>query len=588
MKKVIIILALSLLSIGLSAAIVSENEAKSYANKFFSNGKEAKTVMSSELLFGTKAALTAPAYFVFNNPDGGWVIISGEDAVNPVIAYSNTGSFKANGMPSNLKYWMSGIRDNINSARKDNLKRSETVERAWQCIGERTKSGDTKTITTALWSQEDPYNQLCPKNSGESYRSVTGCVATAMAIMMRHYQWPTKGTGTLASYKTETYNTSISSINISNQTYNYSDMPMTDGSSTSWTSAQKTAVATLMYHCGVMVQMDYTYGEGSAAYSADVIPAVSAHMGYSKNAVELYRYMMPLGDWFFKIKGAIDAGNVLMYGGSGDDGGHQFICDGYDVDNAKIHINWGWGGQDNGFFTLDLSIPSSYAFDYYQSCMFDLVPDKSGTSTAADVIIELGDAEDYGGEYKGIELASGTIAKGSTVKFNVGSILNYTNDAYSGKIKLALVGFDGTIKQTIGSETTFSLSSMTLVDKSFQGTITSDLAPGDFFAMFYTKKDGSWTYMPWDSEGGTIQGAYGVSDARIIRVKNSYSAGDRFNLDLMSITPGQKLTKSVSWSVNGTVTTRPFIILSAGTTTIKATITYSDGSTETVSAKIVI
>jgi len=598
MKKIIYVtLFLLAAAVTASAKEVSRADAMKLAGKYFGG----ETVRFSTDFKASSEA--APAFHVFNSPTGGWVIISGEDATSPVLGYSDNGSFSTEGMPENVKWWMNRMSINIEKARSAKKVQTPATKAKWEAVGAtlrtkkglRTASTGAKLLETAEWDQDSPWNKYCPKVSGESSLPYAGCVATAMAIVLRYNQWPTQGKGTLSSYEMETSGQKVSGYSIDGKTYNWSSMSMTSCTD---------AAADLIHDLGVMVQMDYSE-EGSGAYSSDIIPALSSHMYYSASARELYRYNYDNKEWLAMIKAEIDANRPLIYGGADleGSGGHQFVLDGYDSNN-NVHINWGWSGECNGYFPVVYLGDSEvqYVFSDYDSAIFGLVKDQNGTDkTNVEIALEC----DSSNELYGISLASGTIAKGSTFKINVGFIVNYDyNYAYSGAVKAALVDKDGNFKEYIGSEKTISLDAY---DGTYPGytdledyscSISGDIALGDAIAMYYKLSDGSWAKMggyAYAYKDGSKKYAYntiyemGAFDVPMIRIDKSYASGETF---YYSVRFGQKYASKVDWyfdgskKIDGSYQHDGYIKLTKGDHTVKCVLTYADGGTETLTQKI--
>ena len=593
MKKTILTLAAVLL-IGINAFAdkVSSSKALSVAKTFMN--------ASSATLVTTEAD---PAFYIFNITGGGWVIVSAEDSTTPVLAYSDSGSFRTENMPVNLQGWLGSVRNDIRKAREEKLVATAEVRAKWEepvRIATRASAG-SKVLETASWDQLSPYNNYLSSYVTKSGRGVsglyTGCVATAMAEVLRYHKWPEKGTGTLESYTTSSSNYSVKGYDLGHS-YNWDNMPLTYGSSA--TTAQKNAVAQLMLDCGVMVQMDYgtSSAGGSGAYAESIVPALVEHMGYSKQAVHRYRSNYSVQKWMEMIEYEIDNNGPVLYGGSGDDGGHQFVCTGYDADNTMLYINWGWSGDNNGFYSLTLSIPGSYTFDEGQSAIFGLVPDRSGTSEYGTSEISMINYtfDDYPDAVNGISLVSGTVAKGETFSIIGGKFYNSSSQNYTGAIKLVLTDKDGNWKEDLGEtlemtdeEDTEGLGAGYLfwLDESeaISCTITKDIDLGDRIAFWYRLNDGSWAPVITDHEDLSVPWEWACVDACFIKVSDSYSSGDNFFYEII---PGNKGISSISWYFDGTKDSGLNKTLTSGTHTVKAAITFTDNTTETVSQKIVV
>lgn len=558
------------------AAPVDRKVAASVAERYFSE-KSVSLVLEEQ------------SFYVFNNPDGGWAIISGDDCTVPVLAHGD-GRFDVKDMPPNMKYWMDGIRKNIAVARQKGIAPSKDVKLKWSPSTRLPRMASSqKLLQTAAWGQWSPYNLACPRYNGSA--SVTGCVATAMAIVLRYNQWPERGTGTIPSYKTETNNISVAAKNIDGYTYDWSAMPLTDGSSVLWTSVQKTAVSDLMAHCGAMVQMDYD-PEGSGAYSCDIVPALVKYMSYSPDAVELFRSNYSNAEWFRMIRAEIDSDHPIIYGGSDTQGsgGHQFVCDGYNSNN-EIHINWGWGGQYNAWYAVCYLGDTSSSgvdgvFSFEDSAIFGLrKADGSASSSVQELLLYTS------GSAHGITISSGTVAKGSQFSLNAGIIYNNDYyDAYNGKVKFALVGRDGAVKEFISGEQSISLSPG--YGKSIDNiscSITADVVIGDRIKLYYQTGNGNWKPVGAENDfsgsGSFTVGSLGVYDITMIEIDPSLSAGQKYYPSLLF---GHKIPKSIEWYYDGSVLSKEYVTLTSGTHDIKATVKYTDNSTETVRKTVIL
>lgn len=585
MKKHIIVISAILLScLNAAADTVSREKAEEYAKRYFGSESANYASRSDKKYSGTSSA---PATLhVFNNPDGGWVIVSGEDCTPPVLAHSSTGSFKWEGMPSNIAGWFDILDKSIEKIREANPKPSKKVAAKWaaESPGAKTATGK-KVLTTAEWDQYTPYNNACKTATGGK-NVYTGCVATAMAIVMRYHQWPEYGKGTIPAYTTESSSYKISSVNIDNYKYEWSQMPTNDGYSNTWTSAQKKAVSELIFHCGAMVQMDYTTS-GSGAYSCDIIPAIVKYMSYSKAASYETATIYTLGEWMDKVRAEIDADRPVMYSASGNEGGHQFVCDGYDMSNNELHFNWGWGGVDNGFYTVDLE---EMDLAEYHDAIFNFAPDKTGTSVETPVIT-LEPYETTSGTFngEGIKLISGTVAKGSSFTVKATYLFNNGN-TYNGSVKAALVTKDGVLKEFVSNEYPVSIDNFYNGDKwyatvsSLSCKITSDTEIGDRIVFYYKNPNADeWLPVKYDLSILSFNPYLPVYDINFINCKDVYSAGEWFYFELSR---GRAPISSVEWFFDGNSYENGYVQLKSGTHTIKAAVEFSDGGSETIKRSI--
>ena len=371
------ILALLLMvAMPMMAERVSPETARKVATTFLNNNG-AKSAQLTDL--SKEAGFTN--LYIFN-AEQGFVVMAADDCVKPILGYSLTGRFVAENMPTNVSGW---------------LHTAETAK-LWKELTE----GNSKVAKAAVvvapliqtkWSQNKYYNALCPEaTGGPEGHAYTGCVATAMAQIMKYWGYPAHGIGS-HSY---TWNGQTLSADFGNTTYDWSNMANyyqvyyvngTDqyGVSVSNTQEEITAVATLMYHCGVAVNMDYGAG-GSAASSSDAANALKTYFNYSSNIEYKQKSSYEDADWIQMVKDELNAQRPLEYSGRSGTGnntsGHSFVCDGYDNANY-FHFNWGWWGQYDGYFSLsnlDTGANSSQpgagngVYTYVQFAIFGIQP----------------------------------------------------------------------------------------------------------------------------------------------------------------------------------------------------------------------
>ena len=366
------------------------------ATKAIDNG-----VVSTKVLELPKSLEIDQFYIVQEeDEDGGWVIMAADDAVKPILGYCDKGTFDPSAeMPENLKWWLGMYNRQIKRAVDLKQEATDDVKAEWTELrrGVRRATQATEIVSPLLettWNQGSPYNYLCPTYSGSS-KSATGCVATAMSQVMNFWEWPTTGQG------------SHGGINFANTTYDWANMRNSYGSS--YTNAQRDAVATLMYHVGMSIDM--SYGASSGAYTINFgntsLPcaqnSLSDYFKYNYDSIksyyrEGYKGTIRLGsttcnanyaswteaNWKAMLKAELNKHRPIMYDGSGDGGGHSFVCDGYNSDDY-FHFNWGWGGSYDGFFTVNNLAPggggigsnNDNTFNEGQGVIIGIVPNVS-------------------------------------------------------------------------------------------------------------------------------------------------------------------------------------------------------------------
>lgn len=350
MKRFLFSLVLmALLPMMAFAEHVEASRAQKAAQTFLNNNG----VKSAQLTDVTPAAGFTNLYIFNANP--GFVVMAADDRVQPILGYSFTGTFVTDNMPDNVRWWMQGYDDEIQAAIDHRVSASSETARQWRDLerGEAIPRAEevVPPLIVTKWNQDEYYNSLCPSVSdGPGGHAYTGCVATAMAQVMKYWEYPSHGIGTHSYiWKGQTL-----TADFGNTTYDWANMTNTYGSSS--TSVQKQAVATLMYHCGVSVDMVYggRSTNGSSAAVATVAEALKTFFNYSPDLAHEKKTQYDDAEWKTKVKNELDAHRPMEYGGQDPNGpaGHAFVCDGYNSDDY-FHFNWGWSGAYDGYFSLD-------------------------------------------------------------------------------------------------------------------------------------------------------------------------------------------------------------------------------------------
>ena len=341
MKRIFIFVLLLAISFPMLAERVDQQKAQ----------KVAETVLQDKQLTSVSVGRFNNLY-VFNG-ENGFVLVAADDCARPVLAYSKEFQFKAENMPETIQGWLTSLNDEIQEGIDRKLEATEEIRQAWDLLSQGLMPApkhraEVAALVKTHWDQYEPYNNYCPDGS------LTGCVATVMAQLMKYWEWPAKGMGS-HQYNHATYG-SIS-VNFGSATYDWDNMV----EEMFWDSpdAQQRAVATLMYHCGVSVDMDYS-PDGSAAFSEDVAGALTTYFDYNSNDIQ-WKNAAELGTtaaWLSLLKTELNAGRPMLYRGKSDGGGHAFICDGYDA-NDYLHFNWGWSGYCDGYYAFGALDPGA-------------------------------------------------------------------------------------------------------------------------------------------------------------------------------------------------------------------------------------
>lgn len=374
MKKTSTLLtfALALGMTQLEAQQVSQSEALLRAQTFLQqqmghravsrNGESAATLTLAYT--SQREADQRPLYYVFNQgQDEGFVIVGGDESAEQILGYCEHGSFCESDLPDNFRWWLSQYDMQISAA----IDQGASMEQRQQAGGRRAAAAngrrDIGPLVKAKWNQSAPYYNLINEElekvtNGAKYNFVTGCVATAIAQVMKHYNYPTQGTGSHSysiNYGSFTFTPSANFAT----TYDWDNMRILDNKevdsySGDYTEAQAAAVAKLMYHVGVSVDMSYNnaVSGGSGASSSKIPYALSTYFGYDKSISYEERKYYNDEDWESMVYNELANGRPVLYGGQATKGGHEFICDGYRASDGLYSFNWGWGSYCDGYYAM--------------------------------------------------------------------------------------------------------------------------------------------------------------------------------------------------------------------------------------------
>ena len=465
----LLVLLLALGYSPLQAKRITQWQAQQQAYSFW--GKQMPQKAKAKSRTATTAS-PSDAYYVFNNDAGGFVIIAGDDAVTPVLGYTSTGSFDAENLPDGLKDLLKSYERQI-AALGDNYVANQTATR--------TAFTGEKLLNTAKWNQGNPFNKYTPNNY------VTGCVATAGAIVMKHHGYPAKGTGS-HSY---TWNGQTLTANFEH-TYDWASMPdKYDGTN----DAAFDGVARLMADLGVAVEMNYAK-DGSGSYIGNLVTALQKYYGYSKLS-----HLMAIEDvgaeaWNGRLREEIDANRPVLYAASDPaGGGHAFVIDGYK--DESFSVNWGWGGYCDGFYKIGALNPESVGkptgdkYNVGQSAVFGMQP-----SDGTEKVSGMGFLTNVG-ELQMLNMNITDVKKGQNGVIFSAPIGNTGDQPYTGEAAVALMNAKGEMREIVSSssQTFNNLSRGSYYPYlSFSFVSTVDAEPGDYLAIV-AKEKGSSEYI---------------------------------------------------------------------------------------------
>lgn len=392
MKRRIIYMGLSMLmTAGAVAAPLTPEEAYKRVldeGKILNiEGSGTRATINVQPRLTLKSYKGVPSLYVFEKGENnGFMVVSADDCAAPLLGYSDMGTIDPGNMPPALEYWLDQYQMQIEYARENSLlTRSDTgltdgVQLpSWAPINPLVKT---------KWNQDYPYNALCPVQ-GAAY-CYTGCVATAMAQVMKYFQFPAKGRGKIsyaASILQQTLELDFSTI-----TFDWGNM--LDSYNGNYNNAQASAVATLMKACGYSVQMDYS-SDQSGTVSSLIGGAMIEYFDYDKGANYHSRDMYTYSDWAKMVYDNLKNIGPVLYDGQGKGGGHSFVIDGYQG-SGYFHLNWGWSGMSDGYYLLDALSPAALGaggglggYNFSQGCWFGIQPNLGDPSTSlqCDVLL---------------------------------------------------------------------------------------------------------------------------------------------------------------------------------------------------------
>lgn len=463
----LLVLLLALGYSPLQAKRITQWQAQQQAYSFW--GKQMPQKAKAKSRTATTAS-PSDAYYVFNNDAGGFVIIAGDDAVTPVLGYTSTGSFDAENLPDGLKDLLKSYERQI-AALGDNYVANQTATR--------TAFTGEKLLKTAEWNQNAPFNKYTPNNY------VTGCVATAGAIVMKHHGYPAKGTGS-HSY---TWNGKTLSASFEH-TYDWASMPAKyDGTN----DAAFDGVARLMADLGVAVEMKYAKG-GSGASMEDLLTALKKYFGYSKYARLLAIADLGAEVWNDRLRAEIDANRPILYSAvDSNKGGHSFVIDGYK--DESFSVNWGWGGYCDGFYRIGALNPETGGkplgdqYNLSQSAVFSLQP-----SDGEEVISNLGFIK-VDGYLETMNMNVTDVKADKKLNLYLLPLQSQGDNLFTGEVAIALKNAKGKTRKVFGAKTikdfepSFYNPLITL-----EGSCPVDAQEGDYLAIV-SKEDGTDEYV---------------------------------------------------------------------------------------------
>ena len=459
----------------------------------------------------TKSAFCDPAYYIFEGDRGGFAILAADDRLSPVIGWSREGEFRVENIPANLRAWLDMWSNIVDGVRKGRVAPQKGSYDEWESMenGRVPLYATGKYMETAKWNQGSPYNMYCPAVNGSP--GVTGCVATATAIVMRYHQWPEAGVGDLPGY---TYRDdsgqeqAVAGLTLGN-VYDWEMMPLTIDDSTPMEEQKQ--VARLMADVGIMLQSSYDPG-GTGAYASDIHTGLAEHFFYDASAFNYLKSYYSDDQWVDMIIDNLEKVGPVVYSGFSEEGGHAFVLDGYNA-AGQFSINFGWGGNYNGYYTFP-------AFDEYtdgHQVTLNIKKDEGGAIVEALYI-------------DGNENAPGLTSE--TTVFKVGElfdvdcqyIYNISSRTFNGAVALGIMHRDGSLGEIINDEDD-DVNIGPYYGVHFYYTeceITEPILIGDRLCMWFRSENTpEWTPVLPNVEDG-IPGEIPIADAKSLEEVTSF------------------------------------------------------------------
>ncbi len=391
-----------LLTSAAMASPVSPKRAAAVAHNFFGSLCGAKSTLQD-----LSKEWPYDGMYLFVGSQGGFVLVAADDAARPILGYSPSGSLDPQNLPTPLQQWLQAYQQEITALREAKSTPCAAYATEWYALENNlmpkdSLSGGVEPLLTTHWDQDYPYNGYCPRGT------VTGCAATAQAQIMNYWQHPAFGQGS-HSYTHATYG--LQQADFAHTLYDWNNMP--DQALSSTPMEQKEAVAVLMYHCGVSLEMGY----GTAAQGGSMAAGLAGMPGFASidNSLKDYFCYSPDMRVVFKDNGytnerwrdqliaELDQRRPVVYTGAAAQGGHGFVCDGYDH-RGYLHFNFGWSGVGDGYFPVDSISPGvggaggngTYTFNMNNSALLGLVPDyRLRVSDSAFSVSRLGECDSF-------------------------------------------------------------------------------------------------------------------------------------------------------------------------------------------------
>ncbi len=513
MKKTKLIISIFIIILSFNNIIaqdfVNESEAKKIGTNFVSINSQ-KNDPELDLVYTITDKNLEANLYIFNIKESGFVIVSATKKERPILAYSFDNNFNDENY-GNAEYFINLYNNNIEHLKTSSNYINESASHLWNELENNTTKSKTTTIVSPListrWNQDCYYNEYAPyDNSGPCNRAYAGCVACAMSQIMKYWNYPENGKGSY-SYNHVKYGNI--SADFGSTTYKWDEMP-----DEIW--GHNDAIATLMYQCGVSVNMNYG-PSGSGAQSDDVETAMRMYFGYSA-AKYKERSSYQDEEWVELLKSELDESRPLYFSGTGEAGGHAIVCDGYDS-NDFFHFNMGWSGHGDGYYSID----NVNGFNNNEAVVIDIRPLPINSDENGIIYVTpdgKGDGSSWENATCNLEYASAQSSNGNTqIWVKAGT---YYGDTKNEKGAFQIFpknriygGFEGNEAPDFNLDNRDLDKNVSIIDGENQRRV---LYQNDHFS--------SSAYSIWD--GFTIQNGYAGSGSAVYLCSNSYFYNCKF------------------------------------------------------------
>ena len=460
MRRVLLCVAVLFAAIQLSASPVDMRTAQAKAQKFVQEKAYDGTLrapISGQMKLAhaemNSKMLDRAVYYIFNSSNG-YVIVSGDDRAEEILGYGDA-PLNINNIPCNMKAWLSNYKEQI-----EYLQAHEGLQVETPSMMAPARIASVAPLLTALWDQEAPYWNQCIINGNQC---LTGCPATSAAMVFYYWKYPDFETPEVPGYRCElstSYWGGASYVNVAALppvTFDWDNMK--DSYSGNYTTAQGTAVATLMRYIGQAEHMAYgTSAAGGSGVDADSVSLIAdafKFFGYDEETVQVVKKTSAYSggttlytdaEWAELIQTELAEDRPIVFcaiAGGMFGGGHAFNVDGYDATTNKYHINFGWSGSSNNYYALNAFNGSGSTFNQYQQMVIGVQPPLQTPRLKAD------QSELSMECYKNSTSSSKFTLNGRNLEGNVTITLNDENGVFSIDQNTLTPDADGKVSNTI-------------------------------------------------------------------------------------------------------------------------------------------